>query len=166
MICPECKNDILDGISVCPVCGFDLSSAKWECEECHTFVDNNIDVCPMCGASKKVVEQFSTKDVIHRKRIIKSKKIGLALFIVACILFALGFTKINNRSYKFYKQHYAECEEGYGDTKLRGYDDIANNYIKMMDDDMKEINSFRIQTGIYWVAGTVLLVIGIKKGKE
>ena len=32
-------------------------------------------------------------------------------------------------------------------------------------DDMKKINSFRIQAGVCWVAGVGLLVVGLKKRK-
>lgn len=176
MICPECKNEIGEGISVCPNCGFDVNADKWECEECHTFVDNNTDVCPTCGASKKIAVQGEPPIAFKQQGGENSKKIGLAMIIAACILCVVGFTRITNSHYRFYKQHYAECEAGYVDTKStansyksgffkNSYNEIASSYKSLMDDDMKKINSFRIQAGVCWVAGVGLLVVGLKKRK-
>ena len=176
MICPECKNEMGEGISVCPACGFDVNANMWECEECHTFVDNSADVCPTCGAPKKIAVQNKTPSDNNRQDGNKKKKLGLAMIIAACILCVVGFTRITNNSYKFYKQHYAECEAGYIDTKStansyypgffrNSYNGISSVYKSMMDDDMEKINSFRLQAGVCWVAGMGLLAVGIKKRK-
>ena len=148
-ICPECKNPVENGISVCPTCGFDLKVDKWECVECHTFVDNNADKCPKCGAPKELTISGKTNADTNRLDIRKKKNLGLAMIIVACLLLVIGFTRINNSLYKFYKQHYEECKEGYYETKTTAdsygsgffgssYNGIANSYKKMMDSDMKK----------------------------
>ena len=176
MLCPECQNEIDDGSSVCPVCGFDVNTSKWECAECHSVVDSNVDTCPMCGSPKKVVIQSETVNIAKQQGILKKGKVGMALIVVACILFIVGVTRITNSMYNFYKEHYAECEKGYIETKSEAnlyssgilkssYNTIASSYERLMDDDMKKINSFRIQAGACWAAGTGLLVAGIKKKK-
>lgn len=175
-ICPECKNNVENGISICPTCGFDLKADKWECVECHAFVDNNVDECPKCVASRALTISDKTNADSKRLDIRKKKIIGLVMIIAACVLFVIGFTRINNSHIKFYKQHYEECKEGYYETKATAnsygsgffnssYNSIANSYKKMMNSDMKKINFFRIQAGVCWATGIGLLVIGIKKMK-
>ena len=179
MICPECKNELESGVSVCPTCGFDVNANKWECEECHTFVDNNVDVCPTCGGPKKITVQDELKADTVQPDINKRKIVGIAMILAACIVCAIGFTRITSSKYKFYKQHYAECEEGYIESKAladsyypgffrSSYEEIASAYKEMMDEDMKKIKSFKIEAGTCWGAGAGLfvaglLVIGIKR---
>lgn len=99
------------------------------------------------------------------------------MIAIALILMIISYTRINNEEYDFYKEHYVECEDGYDDAKdmansysssfFKGsYNSIANSYQEMMKDDMKEINSYRIQSAILLGTGIVLLCIGIKRVKR
>lgn len=147
MICPECKSEINDDLRECPNCGYVLK----------------IDIA-------------NTNSVVTAKSS-KNKYIGIAMCIAAVIFFVIGFSKINSSDYKFYKEHYKECMEGYADTKSTAnsysslffkssYDSIASSYEDMANDDMKKITKFRVEAGASAVAGIALIIVGAKFYKK
>lgn len=175
--CPECGLEIISRTGSCSKCGFDLENETSVCYECGTVLKKSAVTCKNCGAPVSVLNEDVTKTNTASSCTSKNKKIGIGMIIAACILFVVAFTRVNNDEYKFYKQHYEECEAGYIDTKSMAnsysgglfkssYNSIANSYQKMMDDDMKETNKFRIQAVVCLAAGVVLVFIGSKKVRE
>lgn len=147
MKCPECGNEVADNVKVCPSCGYEIIPSETDVQE-------------------------NTKS--GEVPIYKNKKyIGIALFVVACIMFIVAFTRINNDTYSFYKQHYKECMEGYADTKATAdeysgwffkstYESIASSYEDMAQDDNKIIWKYRIQAILLCLGGFVCCVVGYK----
>lgn len=155
--CPECGNEVVDSMTVCPSCGYEIIQSEIETET--------------------VEDKRNTTEILP---IYKNKKyIGIALCIVACVMLIGSFTRINNDTYSFYKQHYKECMEGYAknnaDANTSGslfsgtYRYIASSYEDMAKDDNKKIWEYRIQSIILCLGGIACGVVGykfIKKEKE
>ena len=145
--CPECGNEVTDDEKVCPSCGYEIISSETDTQE---------------TTNSSVVPVYKNK-----------KYIGLALFVVACIMFIVAFTRINNDTYSFYKQHYKECMEGYADTKATAdeysgwffkstYESISSSYEDMAQDDNKIIWKYRIQAILLCLGGFTCCVVGYK----
>ena len=117
MKCYECGTEAADNVSVCPSCGYDIIQSEVE-----TVEDNTTTI---------------VKEPIYRNK----KYIGVVLYVVACIMLIVAFTRINNDTYAFYKQHYKGCMEEYvensADARNSGglfsgtYRFIASEYEKM-----------------------------------
>lgn len=97
--------------------------------------------------------------------------------IIGCILLVIAVTRITNDKYKFYKQHYQECIDGYNDAKSAAnsyrsiffsssYNSIASSYKDMADDDSKELWKFRIQAIVFFCSGCLLIICGYKNYKK
>ncbi|MCD7761693.1 MAG: SPFH domain-containing protein [Lachnospiraceae bacterium] len=50
--CPQCNNDISDGIAVCPSCGYELSVI---CPNCGASISSKAKFCPECGEKLREV---------------------------------------------------------------------------------------------------------------
>ena len=150
MKCPECGNEIADDVTVCPSCGFEIVQSETNANRVTTIADTN-----------EAVPVYKNK-----------KYIGIALCVVACIMLIVAFTRINNDTYSFYKQHYTECMEGYAENNadannsgalFRGtYRYIASSYEDMAKDDNKKIWSYRIQAIILCLGGVACGIVGYK----
>ena len=176
--CPECGSEIESRTGSCANCGFDLENNCKECYECGTLLMKSAIVCTKCGAPMSVINEDATKvdKVVLNKS--KNRYIGIGMIIIACILFVISFSRVNNEKYEFYKKHYEDCEEGYIETKSMAnsyssgffkssYNNIADSYQDMMDNDMDEINKFRTQAVICLATGVVFIIVGtIKLRKE
>ena len=150
MKCPECGNEVTDDLKVCPYCGYEIISSETDIQE-----NAKIGEVP----------------------IYKNKKyIRIALFVVECIMFIVAFTRVNNDTYSFYKQHYKECMEGYADTKATAdeysgwffkstYESIASSYEDMAQDDNKIIWKYRIQAILLCFGGFACCLVGYKMVK-
>lgn len=97
--------------------------------------------------------------------------------IIGCIFIVVAITRITNDEYKFYKQHYQECIDGYNDTKSTAdsycggffrssYKSIDSSYKDMADDDNEELWKFRIQAIVFLCGGCGLIIYGYKKYKK
>ena len=149
MKCPECGNEVACDVNVCPSCGYELIASE-----------SNI---------REIAENRAMP--FHKNK----KYIGMALFAVACILFIVAFTRVNNDRYSFYKQRYKECMEEYADNKLLAknsgvlfsstYEYIATEFEKIAKDDNKEIWKYRIQAIILCFGGFACCVVGYKMVK-
>lgn len=147
MKCPECGNEVTEGVNECPCCGYEIMPSEADTQE---------------TSNRSVVPIYQNK-----------KYIGIVLSVVACVLFIVAFTRVNNDTYSFYKQHYKECMEGYADCKATAndysgwlfkssYENIASSYEKMAKDDNREIWKYRIQAIILCFGGLVCCVVGYK----
>lgn len=145
--CPECGNEVVNDVNICPSCGYEIIPSETGTQE---TTDN------------RVVPIYENK-----------KYIRIVLFVAACILFIIAFTRINNDTYSFYKQHYKECMEGYADSKAAAdnysgwlfkgsYERIASSYEDMARDDNKKIWEYRIQAIILCLGGFVCGFIGYR----
>lgn len=155
------------------------------CPECGREIDSEVSVCPYCAfpIKKKTTEpkvsEVTTQPIDPEKQK-KKKLISMILCIVGCICLIFAITRVTNEDYKFYLEHYEDCEKGYNDcmyekTKYTStyfsstYGSIASSYEDMMEDDMKEIWKFRGTAIVCCVAGIGLIFVGyknIKKGGE
>lgn len=150
MKCPECGNEIVDDVKVCPSCGFEIIQAENDTEKVATMTYIN-----------------ETISVYNNE-----KYIGIAFCVVACIMLIVAFTRINNDTYSFYKQHYKECMEGYAENNadannsgalFRGtYRYIASSYEDMAKDASKKIWKYRIQAIILCQGGVACGIVGYK----
>lgn len=170
--CLECKNEIDEADIICSHCGYEVAV---ECKECGAVYDKRQDSCPKCGCPSNDKNEVTLQ--IIKKSNENGKLLSYCMIVVALILMIISYTRVNNEEYDFYKEHYVECEAGYDDARdmansyssgffRSSYNTIANSYQEMMDDDMKEINSYRIQAGVILGTGIVLLCIGIKRVKR
>lgn len=142
-----------------------------ECPECGKEQDSNNEICMECG-----FENASSESLTKNNEKNKNKVVGIVLIAIACVMFAFSFSRVNNDKYDFYKQHYEECIEGYEDSMamanssgalFRGsYKSIANSYEDMAEEDMAEINKYRIQAVLFCVAGVVLVYLGYRTLKK
>lgn len=138
-----------------------------KCPECGKELESGILSCPECGCPLSKEETNPTTDVQATKAL-RRKIIALIMCLVACFCLYNSFSTINDDSYKFYKEHYADCMQGYGETSAMSdgysygyfkssYQSIANSYLDMADDDMKEIWKYRIKAIAYGASGGLLL---------
>ncbi|CCY53271.1 putative uncharacterized protein [Coprococcus sp. CAG:782] len=148
MKCPECGTEVADNVNVCPSCGYEVVQSETEAVEDNTNTTATVPVY-------------------------KNKKyIGITLCVVACIMLIVAFTRINNDTYSFYKQHYEECMEGYAENSANArnsgswfsgtYRYIASEYEDMAKDDNKKIWEYRIQAIVLCLGGIACGVIGCK----
>lgn len=153
-----------------------------KCSECGTEVADNAAVCPNCGyviIQSEVETVEDNTNTIEPVPVYKNKKyIGIVLCAVACIMLIVAFTRINNDTYSFYKQHYRECMEGYAENSadarnaglwFRGtYRYIASRYEDMAKDDNRKIWGYRIQAIALGLGGIAGGIVGFKfiKGEK
>jgi hypothetical protein len=148
-----------------------------KCPECGKEVSDEAGLCPHCGY--EITEQNENlKEDKQEVPIYKNRKyMGRLMCIVGCILLIVGITRITNDDYKFYKQHYKDCIDGYNDTKTTAnsyvggyfkstYNDIASNYQDMADDDNKKLWTLRIQAIFLLCGGSILILGGYKNCKK
>ena len=146
-----------------------------KCPECGSDIDDGVKNCPNCGCSiDSQIGKYTQSDYSSSKKSVP--KFLIPVFIVCAVLcLIIGFTRINNDKYSFYKQHYEECVEGRDDNAghtgmFSGtYSMIADSYQDMIDYDLKMINTFRIQAGILFVCAAgfcIAAVVVYKKGKK
>lgn len=148
------------------------------CPECGREISNHAESCPGCGckiiqSEANTGEAMITTNISETVPVNKNKKyIGIAIYAVACIMLIVAFTRINNDTYSFYKQHYKECMEGYAentsDANNSGalfrstYRHIASIYEDMAKIDNKKIWSYRIQAIILCLGGVACGIVGYK----
>ena len=148
MKCPECGTEIADNVAVCPSCGYEIGQSEVE-----TVGDNT--------------NTTATVSVYMNK-----KYIGIALCVVACIMLIVAFTRINNDTYSFYKQHYKECMEVYAENSAEArssgalfsgtYRYIASEYETMAKNANKKIWKYRIEAIVLCLGGVTGGIIGYK----
>lgn len=149
---------------------------KNKCPECGCDIDANVDVCPFCDTVLKVNSNsiLSESASYINGNSLKSynyKYVGVICLVAAIVFFCIGITRINNSDYNFYKEHYNDCIVGYSDSKNAQYSSgllfkgtysmIADEYQEMSNEDMKKINSFRIQAGVCFLGSLALGIGGI-----
>lgn len=154
---------------------------KNKCPECGCDIDDNISLCPFCDTVIKVnlhsISSESESYINGNSLKSKYKYVGTICLVVAMVIFCVGITRINNSDYNFYQEHYNDCIDGYSDSKnaqyssgllfIGAYSMIADEYQEMANEDMRKINSFKIQAGACFVSSLVLGIAGIifiKKG--
>lgn len=171
--CIECGNLISNEAEKCPHCGISFDSC-FKCPECGYFIVYGDSKCSNCGCPI-VYKSNNTKPVANTKNTIT----GIVFIFTAFILAFFAIVQITNEKYKFYKQHYQDCESGYIEAKeyseMYSYGSrfrsdylwIAQEYENLMKKDMRVINKHRITAILLTVCGSVLIVIGILfiKGK-
>lgn len=143
--CPECGCDISRDAVKCPFCDFVI-------KEENTQADNNYTTARNGGHG------------------INRKIIGIVAIIASIVLFTCAFARINNSDYKFYKEHYEDCMEGYDDSKYSArtegllfsgaYNMIADKYQDMALEDKEKLDEFKLQAGILGTLGGILLIGG------
>ena len=145
-----------------------------KCPECGKEISDQANICPHCGY-EKIVRNENRIEESKEIPIYKNRKyISILMCVVGCIFLILAINRITNDNYKFYKQHYQDCMDGYNDTistansYLGGYfkslyNSIASSYKDMADDDNKELWKFRIQAIVLICGGLALIVCGYKK---
>lgn len=168
IVCPECGKEQDSSVKSCVECGYPLQTDNKSlvCKECGEPLKNGNTYCANCG--------FENSNSVSTAKNSKNKMIGIALIVVACVMFVIAFTRVNNEKYEFYKQHYEDCMDGYEESMdMAGggwfsgsYKQIANSYENMAEDDMAEINKYRIQAVLFGVAGVVLVGFGYKSLKK
>lgn len=166
MFCLKCGEAIPDDSKVCQKCGATIGGS----------VDNDEPV--VVYASQKVENIEINKN--EKQEYVPSKKklyIGIAMCIVACVLFVFSIKNITNNKYKFYVENYDTYVAGYeensntasqysGGLFKSGYNQIASSYKSMADDAKKAIWTYRIKAVAFLGVGVVLVVLGIKKIKR
>lgn len=144
---------------------------KITCPECGASINGESTVCNECGFPiEKPQSEIATK---AKEPKLSAKQLGIVFCIVAIIYFIVGITRITNDNYAFYSEHYKECAEGYEDATREaktagwllksGYENIADTYQDMMDDDIKKIWTYRIEAIALCAIGVVLIILGVKK---
>lgn len=143
-----------------------------KCPECGNELEDNVRTCPNCGFEIRVFDKAIQKNTAIKSVISGNRRIvGIVLCVLALGLIFGGFKTIQNDEYIFYKQHYQECMDGYADTKAEGesyanayfkstYNDLADEYEKMAQDDSKKIRRYQFQAGAFCLSGIVLGVAG------
>lgn len=168
IVCPECGKEQDSSAKSCIECGYPLQndSKSQVCKDCGKLLKDGNTYCTNCG--------FENSNSVPTMKNSKNKMIGIALIVVACVMFVIAFTRVNNEKYDFYKQHYEECMDGYEESMdmadggwfSGSYKQIANSYENMAEDDKTEINKYRIQAVLFGVAGVVLVCFGYKSLKK
>lgn len=140
-----------------------------ECPECHKRLTSNIDSCPNCGYpfyENRNIDLSAKKQQIIRVA-------GVISLIVAIVLFIVGITQITQENYNDYQTHYVECLDGYNDVMnsaksykygsyfRTAYENIADDYKRMMDEDIAELWKIRITTLILCSLGIGFGATGI-----
>ena len=150
--CIECGNLISNEAEKCPHCGIPFDSC-FKCPECGSFIVYGDSKCSNCGCPI-VYKSNNIKHPANNKNIIT----GMVFILTSFILTFFAIVQITNEEYKFYKQHYLECEAGYIESK---------EYENLMKKDMRVINKHRITAILLTISGIALIVIGILfiKGK-
>lgn len=102
-----------------------------------------------------------------------SKKIALSatMWIISVVLLISGINVKSSSDYKFYKNHYEECEDLFMDcmdaiqsasiyTDISSYKSIADSALKMMKDDEKEIKKHETKANIMYAFFCIFMVAG------
>lgn len=153
--------------------GGNCTMALIKCPECGKEISDQANICPHCGyeiiAQNEYMKKENKEIPIYKNR----KYISILMCVIGCIFLIGAITRITNDDYKFYKQHYQDCMDGYNDTKAiadsywggyfeSSYNSIATSYKDMADDDNKELRKFRIQALILGCGGLILIICGCK----
>ena len=166
IICPECGKEYTVDTKTCQECGFQFEEKVRRCQECGEILAVNSTYCKNCGFEN--TSRTEIKKLIYDHR----KVVGSISILLACILIIISFTRINNEDYQFYAEHYNKCMMGYEESIYMAktssgyfslsYENIADSYKEMADDDMMKLNGFRIQAGIGLFVSLGLLFMGYK----
>ena len=171
MFCLKCGEAIPDNSVTCPKCGSNINEAtNIENSERTVAYASQKSINSECDVLNKNLQ----KEYIPRK---KQRYIGIAMCVLACVLFIFAIKNITNNKYKFYVENYDAYVDGYNDNSntatqysgglfKSGYNQIASSYKDMADDAKKEIWSYRIKALGFLSVGVVCIVIGIKKVKK
>ncbi len=140
-----------------------------KCPDCGTELEEGAISCPECGCP---VVMTSTNGVngTHSNRKTMRRIVAVVMCLVACFCIYKCFCMINDSNYKFYKEHYSECMQGYAENTATAasysygffkssYQDIANRYQDMANDDMKEIWKYRIAAIAFGASGVLLFIM-------
>lgn len=164
----------------CPGCGYGIDDGKermiYKCVGCGSTTGGNLEnfVEDTTINTYEIIPSESNTQVTTSNKIvaIHKKHISVVFFLVTIFLFIIAFTRINNDTYRFYKQHYKECMEGYADCKATGndyagwfknsYESIASTYEHMAKDDNKNIWKYRIQSIVLCLCGLICCIVGYK----
>ncbi|MGI6069479.1 MAG: hypothetical protein ACOYBE_03525 [Blautia sp.] len=146
---------------------------KIKCPECGCDISRDAAKCPFCDFVIKkenisAVNNYTTvRNGGHR---INCKIIGIVAIIASVVLFACAFSRINNSEYKFYKEYYEDCMEGYDNSKYSArtegllfsgaYTMIADEYKDMASENKQKLDHFRLQAWIFGTLGGILLIGG------
>lgn len=168
IICPECNNVVDKGVKTCPECGYDIAHRTLVCPECNGIIRRELKTCPNCGYE---IPQEDMKDKVLKLKqsVLKNKKqTRIVAYIIAVFMFVIAISRLNNSDYKFYKEHYSECELGYQSAIISSqvysgyfassYKQIASTYKDMMNEDQAKINSYRIQAVVLIIIGIMIII--------
>lgn len=167
--CPECGREVSDSAIVCPGCGYPIQQRKENnldniCPECGNLLGNDKSKCSKCG--------FELKPQKKKKQI---NTIVLAIFasilLVLCLFFTvLAYRQTHNSKYRFYKNHYEECMDGYRESEYNKstslffgstYDYISDKYLEMAREDQLKITFYVIKSVVFYFISVISLIGGI-----
>ena len=154
----------------------EVFETKKVCSECGAENESDVTVCANCGCpfEEKPSGEAKTGSV-QVKRIA-----GIVCCLLSIFLFYQGFMSINNSTYEFYQEHYADCQKAqqecldmaYSSTGFfrSSYLDIVDQYQDLMEDDMEQINACRYKAigfgcgGLVSLGAGIVLILKRKKG--
>ena len=160
--CPECGKEISDKAAACIHCGCPLDNAnptpesKYDTSEPKESVNN--------APQKTKVKQLGILKVALNKINAINPTVRLVvsfvLIIAAVICLVQGKNTLTDDRYAFYKEHYQDCMDGYEESinsaRTAGYmfrstyESIAESYKEMAEDDLSEINGYRVKAIIFY----------------
>ena len=134
------------------------------CPACGTANDPSWGFCPGCGRPLTVKTETRRPDMRKLRSII-----AVVLCLVACFCLYRGVAVITDQSYKFRMEHYADCMSGWSEVSeladsypygffKDAYEDIADGYMEMAEDDMEKIWEFRTKAILFGASGALLLI--------
>lgn len=154
--CPECGNQVSDAAISCPHCGYGISSSSSPVQSTdkHKFKESNLYIKTNIFISE------------HRKAV------GIAMMVLAVLLFIIAISKFNDRDYKdavdnlsYYKSQYNECMSNAYGLFGSSYKAIADRWDAMIGELNYTIWSTRIISFLLFAIDIPLIIFGIKNIK-
>lgn len=166
MYCKKCGKSIPDDSVFCPSCGCAIGQTNTETissaqipTQSPTKNNNGKKVKGVFGKLKSLIGNWDPWVRVA---------LSVVLVAVAMICVFQGINELTSDNYDFYTEHYKDCMEGYEDcmdeAKYAGYlfkstyENLAESYKEMANEDMVEIWGMRIKA-IIFVAVAVICAI-------